>query len=164
MLMKILSPDEIDSLLEVRPTDAHPLDILGYGYTTEGADKFRAEQPNFVPQIAAYVHRVLESVGIFPPDIDLAAAGYRTFIRKTGKVFEVSSMEEIGSSRFERFATGPFSEQEAVRKYIERVTNPDYIQYKSKNIPIVETEFLNRSIEPRIVYWFVELSTNPPTE
>jgi hypothetical protein len=125
--MKTLSPDEIDCLLGFRATDAHPLDILGYGYSSDGASRFRAEKPNFLPQIAAHVRSVLSKEGIFPAQTNPEDAGYRTFIRVEGKLFRISSMEEIGLSRFERITTDPMPEAKAIHEYIRMVANPDYV-------------------------------------
>jgi hypothetical protein len=126
--LKTLSADEIECLLGIRSSDAHPLDILGYGYSSEGARRFRAEQPDFLPQIAAHVRSVLAREGIFPKGTDPDNAGYKTFIRTDGASFWISSMEEVGFSRFERFSTGPMSEKEAICEYIQQVANPDYIR------------------------------------
>ena len=125
--MKTLSPDEIDCLLGIQATDAHPLDILGYGYSSDGARRFRAEKADFLPQIVAHVRSVLTREGIFPAQTNPEDAGYRTFIRADGIFFRISSMEEIGFSRFDRITTGPMPEAEAIHKYIRRVTNPDYV-------------------------------------
>lgn len=125
--MKTLSADEIECLLGIRASDAHPLDILGYGYSSEGARRFRAEQPDFMPQIAAHVRSVLVREGIFPKDTDPDNAGFRTIIVADGASFKISSMEEIGFSRYERFSTGPMSETAAIHEYIQQVANPDYV-------------------------------------
>lgn len=125
--MKTLSQCEIECLLGIRASNDHPLDILGYGYTSEGARRFRAEQPDFLPQIAAYVRNVLLREGIFPKETNPDDAGYRTFIRADGASFRISSMEEIGFSRYERISTDPLSETEAIHEYIRRVANPDYV-------------------------------------
>ena len=36
-------------------------------------------------------------------------------------------MEEIGFSRFERITTQPMPETAAIREFIRRVANPDYL-------------------------------------
>ncbi|HWQ92537.1 MAG TPA: hypothetical protein VN673_12765 [Clostridia bacterium] len=125
--MKTLSPDDIECLLGVRACKEHPLDVLGYGYTSEGARRFRTEQPDVLPQLEAYVQGVLRAEGIFPKGTNPDDAGYRTFIFADGGSFRVSSMEETGFSRFERMLSSPASEAEAVRDYIRRVANPDYV-------------------------------------
>ena len=127
--MKTLSTEDIECLLGVRATDQHPLDILGYGYTSEGARRFRAERPDFIPQIVAHVQRALQSGGVFRPDIDVRDAGWRTFIRGDGDAFTVSSMEEIGLSHFERIPSQPMSEAAAIREFIRLAANPDYVCY-----------------------------------
>ena len=68
--MKTLSPDEIQCLLGVRPSKAHPLDILGYSYGSEGARLFRAERPNFLPQVVGYIRSVLAGSDVFPQGIN----------------------------------------------------------------------------------------------
>ena len=125
--MKALSPDEIEFLLGVRVSNEHPLDILGYGYTSEGSRRFRAEQPDFLPQIAAYVRTVLLREGIFPKGTNPGDPGFSTFIRADGPSFRVSSMEEIGVCRYERMSSNPMTEAEAIHEYIRRVANPDYV-------------------------------------
>ena len=125
--MKTLSPEEIECLLGIGGSSAHPLDILGYGYSSEGVQRFRAEQPDFMPQIAAYVRSVLVRKGIFPKETDPSNAGFRTFIQADGALFRISSIEEIGFSRYERISTGPMPEKEAIQEYIRQVANPDYI-------------------------------------
>src|SRR5690348_4508623 len=125
--MKTLSTEDIESLLRVRGSGHHPLDILGYGYTSEGAQRFRTERPDFVPQIFAHVQSVLRAAGIYPRDTDLQDASWRTFVRRDGDSFTVSSMEEIGFSRYERITSQPMSETDAIREFIRRVANPDYV-------------------------------------
>ena len=131
--MKILSSDEIDCLLGIRATGAHPLDILGYGYSSDGADRFRAEKPDFLPQIVAQVRTVLARDGIFPAQTNPVDAGCRTFIRADGALFRISSMEEVGLSRFERITTDPMPEAEAIHEYIRKVANPDYVHCHVKS-------------------------------
>lgn len=126
--MKTLSADEIECLLGIRASNVHPLDILGYGYTSEGARRFRAEQPDFLPQIVAYVQSVLKREGIFPKGTDPSNPGYITYLQADGLAFRISKMVEAGFSRFERIATDPISETEAIKEYIREVANPDYIR------------------------------------
>lgn len=125
--MKTLSPDEIECLVGARPANVHPLDILGYGYTTEGARRFRAEQPDFLPQIVAYVQSVLVRGGVFPEGTNPDDPGFRTFIYGDGKSFRLSRMEESGVGRYERISTGPLSATEAIHAYVRRAANPDYV-------------------------------------
>src|ERR1019366_7534227 len=105
--MKTLSPDDIECLLGVRACKEHPLDILGYGDTSEGARRFRTEHPDVLPQLEAYVRSVLRAEGIFPKGTNPEDAGYRTFIVADGGSFRVSSMEELGFSRYARMLSSP---------------------------------------------------------
>ena len=125
--MKMLTPSEIECLLGIRGSADHPLDILGYGYTSEGARRFRAERPDFLPQISAYVQSSLQKMGIFPSVIDPENPGFRTFIRADRGLFRISSMEETGLSRYERIITDLMPETEAINEYIRRVVNSDYV-------------------------------------
>lgn len=125
--MKTLSADDIESLLGIRASDIHPLDILGYGYTSEGAERFRADHPHFLPQISRYVHGLLRTASIFPPGTDPGSAGFQTFIHRAGDSFTVSSVEEVGFGKLERITGSPMSEESAIREYIGRVVNPDYV-------------------------------------
>ena len=130
--MKTLSPLEIESLLGIRPCTEHPLDILGYGYTTEGARRFRAEKPDFQPQLVEHVHRVLAEQGVFPPAVDRQNPELATFIVLDQGWFRLSTMEEIGVGRFERFFSPPMSAKDAAEDYVRRVANPDYISRRKR--------------------------------
>jgi hypothetical protein len=130
--MKVLSADQIECLLGLHASGEHPLDILGYGYTSEGARRFRTEQPDFFPQVAAYVQSVLQMAGIFPRDTNPDDAGYRTFVRQDGSMFTISSVEEVGLSRYERIRSAPMSEAAAIREYVRRVVNADYVCVSEK--------------------------------
>ena len=122
--MKTLSTKEIESLLGIPGSGDHPLEILGYGYTSEGARRFRTERPDFVPQIVAHVQSILRAADIYPRDTDPGDAGWWTFIRHDGGSFTISSMEEIGFGRFERIVSEPMSETAAIREFIRRAANP----------------------------------------
>jgi hypothetical protein len=128
--MKSLSPDEIECLLEVRPSKAHPLDILGYGYSSEGARLFRAERPDFLPQIAGYIRSVLARSGVFPEGINRENAGFRAFLYPQASAFWLSRVKAVGLGRYERIVSGPMSEREAITDYIQSVANPDYIDWR----------------------------------
>ncbi len=127
--MKTLSPDEIECLLGVQLSIDHPLDILGYGYTSEGVRRFRNERPCFLPQIVEYVRSVLTAEGIFPRATDPNNPGLKTFIRGDRGSFSISSMEEIRYGKYQRLTTDPMSESEAIHTYIRLVANPDYIYF-----------------------------------
>jgi hypothetical protein len=125
--LKTLTPDEIESLLQARPSARHPLDILGYGYTSDGARRFRTERPDFSPQIIAHIESVLRASGIFPPHVDRDDPGAATFIYADGSSFRVSSLEEVGLSRYQRLSSEPLPERKAILAYIRGVANPDYV-------------------------------------
>ncbi|MEO5917835.1 MAG: hypothetical protein ABIS50_26620 [Luteolibacter sp.] len=130
--MKTLTANEIEELLGVRPTSEHPLDILGFGFTTEGAVRFRAEHPDFLPQVKAHIRQQLGVSGHFPERIDAEDSEHRTFIRKVASGYLMSSEEEIGLYRYAPVVTEFDSEDQAISAYVERVANPDYLATKSR--------------------------------
>ncbi len=125
--MKTLSDLEIECLLGIQSTTDHSLDILGYGFSTDGTRRFRFERPNFYPQLAWFIERVLSETPIFPSRINPNDPGFSTFIRANNSGFCVSALEEIGVGRYERILSPTLSKQEAIREYVHRVVNPDYI-------------------------------------
>lgn len=125
--MKTLSYEEIESLLGYRATTLHPLEILGYDYTTEGTRKFRTERCDFLPQIVSYVQRVLVKEGIFPKVANPKNSQIRCFIQTEGSSYRVNSLEENGLNRYGWITSEPFSEHDAILEYIRKVTNPDYV-------------------------------------
>jgi hypothetical protein len=116
--MKTLSPEDIERLVGARPSSDHPLEILGYGFTSDGVRRFRAEQPDYLPQIVAHIRSVLIRAGIFPEGTNPDDAGFRTFIYSDGAHFRVSSTEEVGMGRYKRISTGPLPETDAINKYV----------------------------------------------
>ena len=128
--MKKLSTEDIECLLGVRTSDQHPLDILGYGCTSEGVRRFREERPNFSPQIVDHVRKELLAAGTFPPGIDTNEADRRTFIRRDKDSFTVTSMKEIGLNRYKSVTSKPMTETAAIHEFIRLVTNPDYVFIK----------------------------------
>jgi len=126
-LMKTLAPEEIECLVGAKHSDLHPLDILGYGFTSEGARRFRAEQPRFLPQIVAYIQSVLVRASIFPEQTNPDDPGIKPFIYADGSSFKISMMVEAGVGRFERICTGPLPETEAIQKYVRTAVNTDYV-------------------------------------
>jgi hypothetical protein len=124
----MLCTKQIEYLLGVRASDTHPLDVLGYGHTSEGARRFRTEQPDFVPQLIAHVQSVLAKEGIFPKGTALDDLRHTTIIRSEGEMFVVSCLEEAGVGRYERISTSPMPEGAALHEYIRRVANPDYVR------------------------------------
>lgn len=124
----MLSQEQIEYLLGVRASKTHPLDVLRYGHTSEGVRRFRAEQPDLLPQLVAHVRSVLAKESIFPKGTVPDDLGEKTIIRTEGEMFVVSSMEEAGVGRYERISTRPMPEIEAIHEYIRRVANPDYVR------------------------------------
>ena len=125
--MKTLTANEIEELLGIRTTNEHPLDILGFGFTTEGAARFRAERSDFLPQVKAHIRQQLEASGRFPAGVDVEDPGHRSFIRKVAIGYLMSSEEEIALHRYARIVTELASEDQAISAYLERAANPDYL-------------------------------------
>mgnify|MGYP001569290726 CR=1 FL=1 len=130
--MKTLTASEIEKLLGVCQTNEHPLDILGFGFTTEGAIRFRAEHPNFLPQVKAHIRQQLAACGHFPEGADTEDSEHRTFIRKMASGYLMSSEEEIALYRYESVVTEFDSQDQAISAYIERVASSDYLSPKPK--------------------------------
>lgn len=124
--MKKLSVSEVDSLLGLHSTRDHPLDIFGYGFTTEGASRFRVERPDFLPQIVEHVRSILRSAGEFPSGLEVESGNEQAFVRGEGEWFFVSSMEEVSLGCFKRIHAGPMSETDAIRTYLQKMLNADY--------------------------------------
>jgi hypothetical protein len=130
--LKTLTANEIEELLGVRATNDHPLDILGFGFTTEGVERFRAEHPDFFPQVKAHIRQQLAVCGHFPEGIDAEDSDHRTFIRKMSSGYLMSSEEEIALYRYEPVVTEFDSEDQAISAYVERVASSDYLSPKPK--------------------------------
>jgi hypothetical protein len=126
--LKKLAPDEIESLLQARPNDRHPLDILGYDYTSDGARRFRTERPDFAPQIITHIESVLRASGIFPSHVDRDNPGSTTFIYADGPLYRVSGLEEVGVARYQRLSSEPMHQKGSIVAYIRRVANPDHVR------------------------------------
>src|SRR5205085_9617598 len=120
-----------ESLLQARPNDRHPLDILGYGYTSDGACRFRTERPDFSPEIIAHIESVLRASSIFPPHVDRDDPGSTTFIYTDGSSFRVSSVEEVGLARYQRLLSEPMNQKDAIIAYIRSVANAEYVHWKT---------------------------------
>lgn len=136
--MKTLSADDILSLVGARVDDRHPLEIIGYDLTSEGARRFREEKPDFVPQITAHIQEMLSTHGIFPKDTNLEEPGWRAFIQKTETGFRMSWVAEVGTSRFDRLQKDYKAADAAIHDYLLEVCNPDYVsidKMQSVNAP-----------------------------
>lgn len=130
--MKTLKANEIEKLLRVCQTNEHPLDILGFGFTTEGAIRFRAEQPNFLPQVKAHIRQQLAVYGHFPEGAHTEDSEHRTFIKKLASGYLMSSEEEVALYRYVPVVTEFDSEDQAISAYVERVASSDYLSPKPK--------------------------------
>lgn len=88
---------------------------------------FKAEQPNIFLQISQHIGAALQSFGKFPEGIDPGNPGAATFILRTRGSFKISSLEEIGIGKYQRFESDAMTQANAIREYVRRVGNPDYI-------------------------------------
>ena len=128
MDLKKLTANDIECLLGVRKSDQHILELLGYGYSTEGQKRFRAERPDTYQQISEHLAAVLEKNGLFPASIDPHNPGSATFIQRMGSLYKISSLEEIGIGKEKRFEGEFMTLGDAIRAYVRRCANPDYIR------------------------------------
>ncbi|MBE2179470.1 MAG: hypothetical protein IAE97_03280 [Chthoniobacterales bacterium] len=130
--MKTLSENDILSLVGARPDDRHPLEIIGYDFTSEGVRRFREEKPNFLPQMKKHIQESLLASGIFPQDTNPEDPGWRAFIQRSGSQYKMSWVAEVGTSRFDRFSTDHKSIDAAIHDYLLEVCNPDYVPIDKK--------------------------------
>jgi hypothetical protein len=130
--MIALSTSDIESLIGVRADDRHPLEIMGYDFTSEGVRRFREEKPDFLPQIRDHIRAVLLANTIFPPNTNREDPGWRTFIESSGHRYTLSTIEEIGLGRYDRFRTDYSSPEEAIESFLQQVCNPDYLPVHAK--------------------------------
>jgi len=125
--LKKLTATEIECLLGIRESDQHALELLGYDFTTKGQKRFKSERPNPFQQISEYIASALQTGDTFPVGMDLQNPGAATFILRVGVSFKISSLEEIGIGKYQRFESDAMTQGEAIRKYVREVANPDYI-------------------------------------
>jgi hypothetical protein len=130
--MNALSIGDLESLIGVRPDDRHPLEIMGYDYTDEGVRAFRRDRPDFLPQIREHIQAILRADSIFPSDTNRDAPGWQSFIESAGRRFALSTVEEVGVGRYDRFRTEFNTEEEAIEAFLNRVCNPDYLPIQTK--------------------------------
>jgi hypothetical protein len=127
-LMATLGYRDVLELLGYVAGDRHPLEILGYGYSTRGVQRFRAERPNFLPQVCQLIEASLAEAGSFPrePGEDVLKEG--TYLeRRPDGVVVLNTSVEVGISRTARVQMDFTSSQHAVMELIRRVGNSAYL-------------------------------------
>ena len=130
--MIALSTSDIESLIGAKADDRHPLEIMGYDFTSEGVRRFREEKPDFLPQIRDHIRTVLLTASIFPAHTNKEEPGWATFIESSGHKHTLSRIEEIGVGRYDRFKTEYISQEEAIDSFLRQVCNPDYLPIEQK--------------------------------
>jgi hypothetical protein len=101
--MVSLRYQDVLELLGCAKSDRHPLEILGYDYSTRGARRFRAEQPDFVPQVCQLIQMSLDETGSFPrkPGEEILRGG--TYLeRRPDGVISLHTSVERGNPRPEK--------------------------------------------------------------
>jgi len=86
---------DLIELLRIVPTKRHPLEILGYEYSTRGARQFRQDRPDFLPQAYRLIEQSLQETGSFPrnphPGVDWVGSMLES--RPDGRITVFSSAE-----------------------------------------------------------------------
>ena len=104
------------------------MDSLGFGFTSEGIRKFRAENPDVYPQVAHYIRTQLEKHGVFPKSTNLKEPGFDVFIQKQELRYILGFMKEVGMGQFVPHKGSFGTQDEAIRAYVSMVANPDYLR------------------------------------
>jgi hypothetical protein len=105
---------------------------MGYDFTSEGVRRFREEKPDFLPQVRDHIRAILLADAIFPSDTNRDDPGWRSFIESSGDRYTLSTVEEVGVGRYDRFRKDFSSQEEAIEQFLQRVCNPDYLPVQQK--------------------------------
>jgi hypothetical protein len=93
--MTNLSYQDALELLRYENSGRHPLEILGYEYSTRGSNRFREDRPNVVSQIERLIRESLEEAGVFPRE----HPGGDSLERLAGGVIVLHTSAEISVSQ-----------------------------------------------------------------
>jgi hypothetical protein len=123
-----LSERDLVELLGYRAADRHPLEILGYDCSTRGVRRFRAERPDFLPQVCRIIEASLEETGSFPRDRspELMQSGTYLENRADGSVALFTSVETGLVTTAQIQICFP-SVRQACIELIRRTSQPDYL-------------------------------------
>jgi len=112
-----------------RERTRHPIEILGYEYTTQGMNEFRSDKPDVESELVSIIKRTFEEHTTFPAEIseNLMKNGTYLFLDSKHNVI-FSSLEEIGYLKYERIETKCKNITEAALKIIKEKVDPQLLQ------------------------------------
>jgi len=127
--MVSLSNQDALELLGYTATQRHPLEILGFEYSTRRAKEFRQERPNLAPRLRQLIEDSLEETGLFPrePSEDVLQEGIYLERRSDG-VTALHMTVEVGISQTRRVRCDFSSIQDAISELLRRVADPAYCE------------------------------------
>jgi hypothetical protein len=123
-----LSYQDALELLGYASTGRHPLEILGYEYSTRGMRQFRQERPDVASQLVPLIQASLEEAGMFPrePGEEVLRDGAYLERRSDGVIL-FHSMAEVSVSRSVRMSISFETMKEAIGELLRRVGNSVYV-------------------------------------
>jgi hypothetical protein len=128
-LVVTLTYRDLIELLRIVPTKRHPLEILGYEYSTRGALQFRQDCPDFLPQAYRLIEQSLAETGSFPrnPQPGVDWDGSMLLSGPDGRITFFSSAEiSVFESIRTRFDFG--SVQEAIYELLRKTADGTYLR------------------------------------
>ena len=107
----------------------HPIEILGFEYTTQGMKYFRSNKPDVIQILSSVITQTINEYGTYPADIpeSLRKNGAYIFTTQNDEVI-YSAPEETMYSKFQRFDTRCKTSSEAAIKLIERKVEPELLK------------------------------------
>jgi len=120
--MVTLSEQDVLELLGYPAERRHPLEILGFGASTQGAEAFRAQRPDYVPEVSGIITKAVERDGRFPSE------PLCPFIRKIDESsYVVHYYVEKSMGQIEETSTRVPSVEHATVLLLRETANPDYL-------------------------------------
>jgi hypothetical protein len=123
-----LTEHDLLELLGYAATGRHPLEVLGYGYSTRGAQELRRERPDLVPQACRLIRASLEEAGTFPrqPGEEVVKEGLY-LERRPGGVVALHMSVEVGTARTARARVDFATAEGAILELLRRLGDPAYL-------------------------------------
>ena len=106
----------------------HPVEILGFEFTTQGMKLFRSNKPDVSKTLSPVIIQTVKQHGTYPAKISasLRKNGSYIFTDQNGDII-YSSPDEISYLQFERFDTKCKTIAKAAMKLIERKVEPQLL-------------------------------------
>lgn len=126
--MVSLSTNDVLELMRYQPAHRHPLEILGYEYSTRGRKLFRQECPDYFPQIVALIDASLAERGTFPPEPNEDVLREGTYLeRKADGQVTLHTSVEVSISQTARVNIDFPSARAAIVELIKRLIDRAYL-------------------------------------